>query len=121
MGSREWLSESRGPYEYDDARYQKEFGAAVTEIRQALEPMANIAADWTSCPMDTEQVLRARVDLEAENTALKTQLKEAIGLAKDVADICRIGEKEYAIKVPDMVQMTDLCTKAVQLLELPQR
>src|SRR5690348_17063531 len=51
IDSRDWLGgEGRGSYEWNDDRYRAEFGAAVKEIRKALEPLAKIAADWNGCP-----------------------------------------------------------------------
>jgi len=63
---REWLAESRGSYEYDDERYQQEFGAAIKEIETSLEPLARIAANWDKCPRDSESVAKARIDLEQQ-------------------------------------------------------
>ena len=95
LGSREWLTESRGPYEYDDARYQQEFGAAVTEIRQALEPLAKIAGDWTDCPRDTETIAWARLDMEAENIALRLKLLEATTSLSWALDAIDINDQEH--------------------------
>lgn len=68
IASRTWLADpdgGRGSYEWDDPRYRKEFGAALGEIREALEPLAKIAADWSNCPKSAEEVAAARVDLKA--------------------------------------------------------
>lgn len=58
---RQWLSEpGRGPYVYDDERYQAEFGAALDEINAALNPLRAIARDWSDCPRDPLRVAANR-------------------------------------------------------------
>lgn len=71
LAQREGLQEGRGPYEWDDERYQSEFVAAYIEIRAALEPLAKMAADWSNCPMTAAEVAKARRDLQAENESLR--------------------------------------------------
>ncbi|GAH08823.1 unnamed protein product, partial [marine sediment metagenome] len=64
LGSCEWMVEGRGSYEYDDERYQKEFGNALAEIRAALVPLERIGADLADCPKSNQQVLFARLTEE---------------------------------------------------------
>lgn len=78
VASRSWLAEGRGSYTYDDETYQSEFGEAIREMLEALEPLKVLAADWSDCPKDFRS---ARVDwksraeaLEAERDALRDQL-----------------------------------------------
>jgi septal ring factor EnvC (AmiA/AmiB activator) len=71
IGGRQWLSEGgRGSYTYDDERYQQEFGAALTEIEAALEPLRAIAADWLGCPTDP---LRVAANREAALQSYRSQ------------------------------------------------
>lgn len=55
-----WLIEGRGSYEWDDDRWHDEFRHACDNIAQALGPLIRIAADWSNCPSELEDVLRAR-------------------------------------------------------------
>lgn len=61
----DWLIEGRGCYEWGDDRWHDEFRKASAAIYKAIEPMVKIAADWTNCPMTTEDVKAARVAPEA--------------------------------------------------------
>ena len=58
--SRFWLRDGRGCYAWDDEDYQKEFGQAIDEIDVAMEPLRRIAADWSNCPTDPEEIKAAR-------------------------------------------------------------
>lgn len=60
MTRREWLLESRGPYEWDDDRYRDEFGQALKEISVPIDQLKKIARDWTNCPSTTREVQAAR-------------------------------------------------------------
>lgn len=61
LGGYSWLSEAgRGPYAYDDARYQREFGDALEAIDAALVPLSKLAWDKTDCTTDPEKVKAAR-------------------------------------------------------------
>lgn len=62
LSGRAWLREAgRGPYAYDDERYQQEFGWALDEIEAALVPLERLAMDKTNCTTDPAKVLAARV------------------------------------------------------------
>ena len=71
LASRAWLAEGRGSYEFDDEKYQEEFGAAITEILVALDPLRALAADWSDCPKDYRG---ARIDWKARAEAAESQL-----------------------------------------------
>lgn len=60
---REWLTEGRGPYEWDDERWHNEFAAAAKEILDAVEPLAKEAADWSNCPKTALEVTESRRNL----------------------------------------------------------
>ena len=59
----EWLSHSRGSYEFDDPLYQQEFGHALDEIRASLGGLHRLAKDLTDCPVDLVEITRARREL----------------------------------------------------------
>lgn len=63
LGSRFWLTEGRGSYEWDDDRYREEFKFAVGEILEALKPLRSMAADWSNSPRTAVEIAAARVDL----------------------------------------------------------
>jgi len=60
LESYQWLTEGRGSYEWDDDRWMEEFKTARKAIREALEPMVKIAADWSNCPKKWDDVQKAR-------------------------------------------------------------
>lgn len=64
IDGRHWLTEGRGPYEWDDDKWHSEFYAAAIEIKEALGPLTKIATSWKDCPMKGEEVAAARVDLK---------------------------------------------------------
>ena len=59
LNSREWLKEGRGPYEWDDDNWHKEFAAAWQEFSKALEPLEKIGADFTNCPKTSAEAALA--------------------------------------------------------------
>jgi hypothetical protein len=78
---RHWLTEGRGPYEWNDDRWHDEFYAAAKEIKEALAPMTKVVVDWSNCPMDAAAVVKARLDLKAERDAalkLVGELRDSI-------------------------------------------
>jgi hypothetical protein len=68
---RDWLTEGRGPYEWNDDNWHKEFAAAAREYLAAIEPMRKVAADWTGCPMKPEEVADARINWQARAADVK--------------------------------------------------
>jgi hypothetical protein len=61
IAGRAWLSEpGRGSYEWDDERYQQEFGHALNELAAAMEPLRVLARDWSDCPTDPLDIAEAR-------------------------------------------------------------
>jgi len=68
---REWLTEGRGPYEWNDDNWHKEFAAAAQEILAAIEPLVKVAADWSNCPQTSEEVNAARAALSGIATEQK--------------------------------------------------
>lgn len=80
IDSRHWLTEGRGPYEWNDDRWHEEFYAAAKEIKAALEPMAKVAADWSSCPRSSTEIAQARIDLQSKLTAAEDREKALLKL-----------------------------------------
>jgi hypothetical protein len=72
---RDWLTEGRGPYEWNDDNWHAEFAAASKEILTALEPLEKIAADLSDCPTKWEDVLAAHEDLEFKVSHLQEELR----------------------------------------------
>lgn len=68
LESREWLTEGRGSYEWDDDRYRQEFLWAGQALRKAMEPLVKIAADLSNSPKTQEEVVRARMGAEPAPT-----------------------------------------------------
>ena len=97
LASRAWLAEGRGSYEFDDEKYQEEFGAAITEILVALDPLRALAADWSDCPKDYRG---ARIDWKARAEAAEAQLSalkaENADLKTTVIAFCAPWAVEYA-------------------------
>ena len=61
VAGRTWLLEGRGPYEWDDDDYRKEFGDALRSIREAAEPLAVVGWDKSDCTRIEERVNAARL------------------------------------------------------------
>jgi hypothetical protein len=62
--SRDWLTEGRGCYEWNDDRWHEEFQYAANEFLAAIEPMGRVARDWSGCPQSAEEVAQSRIDLK---------------------------------------------------------
>lgn len=60
VAARGWLTQGRGPYEWDDDRFYAEFGHAIDEFRKAVEPLRRIAIDMTHVPKDDAGVADAK-------------------------------------------------------------
>lgn len=73
VDGRYWLTEGRGPYEWNDDNWHKEFRYAALEILAAVEPLATIAANWKGCPQTTDEVAKARIDLKERIAALTAE------------------------------------------------
>lgn len=70
-----WLSEAgRGPYAYDDDRYQREFGDALLAIEAAMAPLGRLAFDKSDCTTDPQKVADARNAGVERAAALATEV-----------------------------------------------
>ena len=116
IDQKHWLTEGRGPYEWNDDNWHKEFYAAAVEIKESISPLTKIAANWRGCPQTTEEVAQARVDLKAalaertkerdawmamcneQGRAHKVQ-KYALGQERD-ALVASLEEAKYLLTMP---------------------
>lgn len=89
VNSRDWLTEGRGPYEWDDDNWHSEFAAAAKEYIDAVEPMRKVAADWSGCPMDAKAVAAARIDLKATILRMKSESLPAAVASQPPCNRCR--------------------------------
>lgn len=60
VSARGWLTQGRGPYEWDDDRFYAEFGHALDEFRKAVEPLRRIGIDMTNVPKDDAGVAEGK-------------------------------------------------------------
>jgi hypothetical protein len=65
---REWTLEGRGPYEWDDDDYRKEFGIWLEDVLASLEPLRKVAWDKSDCDNSEARVIAAK---EAASEMLK--------------------------------------------------
>ena len=70
--SRAWTLEGRGPYEWDDDDYRKEFGLWMNEVYSTMDILRKISFDKTDCTTDPDRVKAAR-------DAAKEILKQPLG------------------------------------------
>lgn len=68
---RDWMAEGRGPYEWDDPAYQKEFGVAMQEWQDAIKPLQSVASNWSYCPTDPDEIAAARELFEERVARIK--------------------------------------------------
>lgn len=62
VDSREHLREpGRGPFEWDDEQYQREFGDALDEISVPVDALRKIAHDWSDALPTGEAIFQARL------------------------------------------------------------
>lgn len=58
---RAWLFEGRGPYEWDDDDYRKEFGAVLADIDKVMDPLRRVAWDKSDCANIEARVMAAKL------------------------------------------------------------
>lgn len=78
---REWTLEGRGPHEWDDDNYRKEFGFWLNDVRVALEPLRKVAWDKSDCTRIEERINAARA---AANLILKAPTDNRGMIATDL-------------------------------------
>ncbi len=70
-----WLrNDGRGSYEFDDERYQREFGDALDLLEEVIAPLRKIATDFFGCPESHAGIADARMDFKARAEAAESQL-----------------------------------------------
>lgn len=94
LTSRSWLTQGRGPYEWDDDRYREEFSAAGEAILKALEPLEKIAQDWKQCPQTGKGVAAARVDLKRQLELRERALSECKQGLRQILSTLSEGEQD---------------------------
>ena len=91
MAGYSWLREAgRGPYAYNDDRYQEEFGNALDTMEAGLRTLSKIAADWTNCPKGADAIAAARMDWQAR--ALKAEAERDEARAKALSRAAEIAD-----------------------------
>lgn len=70
ISSREWMRDGRGSFAYDDVTYQKEFGDAMNEILQAVEPLDRVGRDLAHTPQAWPEIAAARGLTEIQRLAI---------------------------------------------------
>jgi hypothetical protein len=114
VDERHWLTEGRGPYEWDDDRWHGEFYAAALEIKAALEPLTKIAANWAGCPKKPEEIAAARVDLREEIVGFQAEIARLKEREKHLVAACNL---ELANKRSAERSMRMWCHVATLILE----
>lgn len=114
LQGREWLTEGRGPYEWNDDNWYKEFAAASDEMYEALKPLEKIAADLSDSPKTQIEVDAAR---RAAPSSARTDKDYAIEHGGYLADAAQayLDEKNrydaavagYGDEIPDTDSLTD--------------
>jgi len=115
---RHWLTEGRGPYEWNDDNWHDEFRQAAIEIKQAIAPMTAIAANWKDCPMKADEVAQARIDFKKQAdhyAALAVQRGDLLKYFADEDNWC--DQEQYCGDVTSSVVMYDGVDRAKKALE----
>ena len=66
VNSRDWLTEGRGCYDWNDDKWHEEFAAAAKEFLEVIEPLEKVAADWKDCPTNADDISEARKGIGAD-------------------------------------------------------
>lgn len=115
---RDWLTEGRGPYEWNDDNWHKEFAAAGKEILGILEPLGKIAEDLSDSPKTHDEVLAARSAQPSDPLDLGFEVKREAGdvLIRDSDDIEWTSGVAWARSAPQTVvtMLADAYKVAVQ-------
>lgn len=77
VSARSWLTNGRGPYEWDDDRFYAEFGAALEEFRAAIQPLRALGTDMSNCPKADADVAEAKERAGSAIRALPLPAPEA--------------------------------------------
>lgn len=82
VNARSWLTQGRGPYEWDDDRFYAEFSAAVAEFRAAIQPLRVVGLDMSNCPRAVAAVAEARAQADAAIRALPLPAPDEVERAR---------------------------------------
>lgn len=58
--ARQWVLQGRGPYEWDDDDYRKEFGIWMEEVYRVMDVLRKVSFDKTDCTTDETKIIAAR-------------------------------------------------------------
>ena len=109
---RSWLLDSRGSYEWDDDRYRDEFRGAYDELAAPIQQLKAIGKDWSNCPTNHDEIMRARTDWQTRAETAERQLAErdADLALKDAAlePFAWIGQWLFARDLPDDTPMVTI-------------
>jgi hypothetical protein len=60
INARAWTTTGRGPYQWDDDDYRKEFGVWMNEVYRVMDVLRKVSLDKTDCTTDEIKVRAAR-------------------------------------------------------------
>jgi len=81
LKARSWTLEGRGPYEWDDDDYRKEFGIWMTEVYNTTDILHRVSFDKTDCTTDPERIQAAR---NAAQEIIKQPIRHREMIAADL-------------------------------------
>lgn len=58
--ARQWVLQGRGPYEWDDDDYRKEFGIWMEEVYRVMDVLRKVSFNKTDCTTDEAKINEAR-------------------------------------------------------------
>lgn len=81
LKARSWTLEGRGPYEWDDDDYRKEFGIWVNEVYNTTDILRRVSFDKTDCTTDPYRIQAAR---DAAKEIINKPIKHRQMIAADL-------------------------------------
>lgn len=93
LDGRFWLTEGRGSFAWDDARYRTEFHDAAKEVLSVILPMRKMAWSLKCTPTTTEAVHKARTDLKADLAAATARADAAEAKYRQLTKLCVATEE----------------------------
>ncbi len=98
IASRDWLAEGCGSYEWDDEKYQEEFGRALDALRSRIDTLSHLTTDWSDCPAKPDD----RTEAQEESVGL---VARAHRLRADAAekerDVLRLVVREAIARLDE--------------------
>ena len=108
---RMWIIEGRGSYEWDDNRYRKEFGWAISALQKKLEPLRKIAHDLADSPKNQKGVdeVRRLETLKDENDNLRKHVEQFMIALASIGHECREATAEDS--TVDEIEMQEILSR----------